>query len=207
MANWLYEIFNFGRFKKEESAEEASRRLVNFTLKSAFEVFKDEEFRRYFDFFRQKREEQDRLFNELGLTGLCLLLFTLDDIYLMSRDRIHFWREVRQKTSEMFKSWLRDLSISSQYVSFWARLIDKRYEEYQKDQREVRRELERHDKEFVQNDDEAAKSAYVRFVAIAIGAIHHLRKGKVSARDPFFSHLKTWLGILNIQLEKEILRF
>ena len=199
-------IFGFNGPKTEESADETSRRLIDFVLKSVFEVFKDEEFRRYFNFFRQREEEQDRLFNELGVTGLCLLLFALDDIYLKSHDKIHFWREVRQKTPQMFQGWLKELGIHRKHISPWGKLIKMRYQEYQIDRKEVRQELEKHDKEFSAYEGEAAKSAYVRFMAVAIGAIHHLRRGKTNPKDPFFSHLRTWLSILDIQLEKEILR-
>lgn len=206
MLNWISEFFYFNKQKLEESVDETGRRLIDFVLKSAFEVFKDEEFRRYFDFFRQRKEEQDRLFNELSLTGLCLLLFNLDDIHLKSYDKIHFWREVRQKTPQMFQGWLKELGISGQHISPWGKLIKTRYQEYQTDRQKVRQELEKHDKEFAVHEMEAAKNAYVRFMAVAIGAIHHLRRGKTNPKDPFFSHLRTWLSILDIQLEKEILK-
>ena len=206
MLNWIYKFFSFNKRKLEESVDDISHRLVKFVLDSAFEVFKDDEFRRYFDFNRQKNEEQDRLFNELSLTGLCLLLLTLDDIVSRTYDKIRFWREVRQRTPKMFQSWLKEIGVPRKNISIWSKLIMARCEEYQKDQIEIRREMERHDKEFSAYDNEAAKETYVRFMAIAIGAIHHLRQNKVNPSDPFFSHLRTWLGILNIKLEKEILK-
>lgn len=199
-------IFNFGKLKAGESVDEISQRLVNFVLKSAFEVFKDEEFRRCFDFVRQKQEEQNRLFNELGVTSLCLLLLVLEDVPWRNQEKIHFWREVRQRTPKMFQDWLKELGLPRPYVSLWGELIQMRYKEYQRDRRQVRQELEKYDQEFANFDIEAAKSAYVRFMAVAIGAIHHLRRGKTSPKDPFFRHLQTWLGVLNSLLEKEISR-
>jgi hypothetical protein len=214
MLNWFSKIYGqlvesiFGlkELRTDESVDKVSKRLVDFVLKSAFEVFKDEEFRRYFDFSRQKQEEQDRLFNELGLTAFSLLLLILDEAPSRSQEKIRFWQQVRQRVPEMFQEWLKRIGTPRQYVLLWGQLIKKRYEEYRQDQREVRRELERYNQEFANFDIEAAKSAYIRFMAVAIGAIHHLRRNKTNPKDPFFKHLQTWLGILNSRLEREILQ-
>ncbi len=85
--------------------QEASM-LVRIAADSAFNVFTDEQFRKSIDFDKEKQEEQDRIWNELAVTGLLFLLAFLDD-YLKADDseRRPFWVEVRNAIIPGFTKW------------------------------------------------------------------------------------------------------
>lgn len=208
LSSWLRRQI-LGKQNQEESEElvkETSHSLVVSALNSAHKVFLDRKFREFFDFEKQKQVEQDRLFNELSVTALCLLLFILEDIAVRKKDDVdrYFLEQVRQQIPYVFQDWLLKIGVPKKFASMWAGLIDMRYEEYQKNQQEFKQEMQKRNKVFQKEKSEMAKDAYVRFQSIAIDAIHHLRRGKTNPKDPFYKHLLTWLGVLNIQLEKKI---
>ena len=99
--------------------QEASM-LVRLIADSAFNVFTDEQFRKSIDFDKEKQEEQDRIWNELAVTGLLFLLAFLDD-YLKADDleRREFWAEVNNEIVSEFIKWLEELKIPDEFVKVW----------------------------------------------------------------------------------------
>lgn len=207
MLKLFFKFFAPRKISEEELIKETSKELVNFVVSSAFKVFKDEEFRKQFNFSEQENIEQDRLFNELSLTSICLLLLLLDTASdWWQNEKRYFWQKVKSRIAERFQEWLKELGISQKYVSFWGKLIKMRYNEYKRDLPKLYQASGIVDPEFIKSDDERRKVGYVRFMAVSIGAIHHLRKGKANPKDPFFKELRTWLEVLNSQLEEKIVR-
>lgn len=201
----------FSKFFRREKLSEAklikrtSRELMDLVAKSAFRVFRDEEFRRQFNFSKIEQVEQDRLFNELEVTALCLLLFVLEEAEEWVRtERIIFWQRVRQRIVKDFLGWLRELKIAPQYISLWKKVIEMRYKEYKEWLPKIYQGAGIADPKFIESTDERRKTTYTRFMTIAIGAIHHLRRGETNPKDPFFKEVRTWLEVLNHQLEEKI---
>lgn len=195
------------KISEEELIKETSKELVNFVINSAFKIFKDEEFRKQFNFLEQEKIEQDRLFNELSLTSICLLLLLLDTASdWWQNEKRYFWQKVKSRIAKRFQEWLKELGISQKYVSLWEKLIKMRYNEYKKNLPKLYQASGMVDPEFIKSDDERRKVGYARFMAVSIGAIHHLRKGEANPKDPFFKELRTWLEVLNSQLEEKIVR-
>lgn len=190
---------------EDKLVERRSRELVSFVAHSAFHIFKDGEFRQQFDFSKQGRTEQDRLFNEFTLSAFCLLLFILEDASAWGREeRVFFWQRVRQGIIKNFLDWFKEIGVPSKYISLWRKVIDMRHKEYKEDLPKMYEASGEADPEFIKSNNERYKESYVRLMTIAIGALHHLRRGKTSPQDPFFKELRVWLEVLNTQLEKKI---
>lgn len=196
----------FGKEKDEEwLAKRTSQKLINFVVHSAFRVYKDEEFRDQFNFFSLDKVEQDRLFNELEITALCFLLFILDSANEWARfEKVIFWQKVRQRVIKDFLNWLKELKIPSQHTLLWRKVIKMRYNEYREDWPKIYQVAGLADPKFIKSNKERRKKGYVRIMTIAIGALYHLRRGKTSPKDAFFKELRTWLEVLNSQLEEKI---
>lgn len=188
----------------EKYAEEISEKLIKFVIKSALRVFKDGEFRRNFNFAILKGKETDRLYNELSITAIVLLMLTLDDVAQRKGEEVYFWREVREKIPQVFKNWLLKLGLTNNIASTWIKAIDSRYEEYQGHQREYRHIMEEKNKYFAKIKNEAAKDSYVRFQTVALGSFPHIKKERYRNYKPSIKYLKNWLAVLNKQIESRI---
>lgn len=187
--------------------KKTSQGLIKFVSQSAFKVFKDDEFRKQFNFLKIEKMEQDRLFNELTVSAICLLLFVLEDwVKWLNVEKANFWQKVREGIVKDFLNWLKELKIAQEYIDLWEKVIEMRYQEYKERLPKIYQGVGMADPKFIESNDEQRKAGYVRFMTIAIGAIHHLRRGKTNPKDPFFKELRTWLEVLNSQLEEKILK-
>jgi len=59
--------------------EKFSKKIIEYIARSGFKVWQDKNFRRMVDFKNLSQTEQDRIFNEIEVTGLGLLALYLDD--------------------------------------------------------------------------------------------------------------------------------
>jgi hypothetical protein len=188
----------------EKLADKTSQDLVLFALNSAFKVFRDNEFRSFFNYTKQPRAEQDRLFNELGLTSICLLLFAIEDISYLNDEERYFWQNVKEKIPIFFEGWLLNLGIDKKHINIWSSLIEKRCKEYQRCQVKYRQIKNSYDKDFANDENERLKDFYIRYQAVSIGSLFHFRKKGTDIKDPLLKYLKTWLSVLNGQIEKKV---
>ena len=188
----------------EKIAEKTSKELVIVALNSAFRVFNDSEFRGYFDFSKQPGGEKDRLLNEIGLTSICLLVSVIEDISYRNEGEKYYWQNVKDKIPEIFKTWLSSLGIEKKHVDTWSRLIEGRCKEYHKCEVIYRQAKIKYDRSFANDNNEVLKDFYVRYQALSFGSIYHLRKGEPNKDDPLYKYLRTWLSVLNNQIEKKV---
>lgn len=188
----------------EKYAEDESRKLVKFVVKSAFRVFKDGEFRKKFDYYQLEYKEIDRIYNELSITAIVLLMFVLDDTSQRKGQEIYFWQEVRANIPIVFKKWLKGLGVKEKAVNMWLEILEYRYKEYNRYQKYYRSELEKYDQYFVQFKNEMLKDSYVRFRAIALGSYIHLKKKQNKNKQLAIKYLINWLAVLNKQIESRV---
>src|SRR3989344_2572201 len=176
-ANKVFMFFLFRwLFGKFIQPEQEGRFLVKIVSGSAYQVFLDESFRELADFKRQNEEEQNRIFNELVVTGLGLLLLLIDDKLPNIKDeRKNFWKEVRDKVPELFTEWLESLGIAKTYVGIWAKLIDLRMDEYLKDKGMTRNVWA---EELFKENDEEMNDAAVRVETMTVSSLLHITRGK-----------------------------
>jgi hypothetical protein len=177
--------------------QEASM-LVRLVSDSAFKIFTDKQFRESINFEKEKQEEQDRIWNEITVTGLLFLLAFLDD-YLKTddSDRRPFWAEVRNEIVPEFIKWLEELKIPDEFVKIWKKLIDLRMEEF-KDRRQIT--LGMLEKELLDNDAPEFRNAFIRLHTLAISGSMHIARGNDQKIILLKKHLNAWLGVLNLKL-------
>lgn len=202
-ANKVFMFFLFRLlFGKFIQPEQEGRFLVKVVSGSAYQVFLDESFRELVDFKRQNEEEQNRIFNELTVTGLGLLLLLIDDKLPSIKDeRKNFWKEVRDKIPELFTAWLESLGIAKTYVEIWTKLIDLRMDEYLKDRGITRNAWA---EELLKENDEEMNDAAVRVETMTVSSLLHITRGKAKPRSPLHFHMRTWLSALDHKLRKRV---
>ncbi len=196
---------NFWEYNPEKDAEKTSEELVKFVLNSAFDVFRDGQFRKNFNFQEMTKVQRDKVYNELSITALCFTMFLIDDLAEIRAEEIYFWQQVKDKIPVIFKNWLEKLKIGEKSINYWEKLLDKRYEDYRLCQRNYRLQMENIDKNFSKSKNDILKNDFIRFQALSFGSMYHIRKGKIKDNDPISKYLKTWLAILNKQVLKKVL--
>lgn len=181
--------------------QEASM-LVRFVADSAFKVFIDEQFRKSIDFEKETQEEQDRIWNELAVTGLLFLLVFLDD-YLKTNDsdRHLFWDDVRSEIIPEFIKWLEELNIPGEFIKVWRKLIDLRLEEF-KERREIIFKM--YNKEISDENNPEVKDAFIRLETLVISGAMHITRGNDQKIILLKKYLNAWLGVLNSKLDEKI---
>lgn len=189
-------IRNFIRFWKYNTIpahlETHSRKAVLFGSRLALELFRDKRFRGYLKFSEISEEEQNRIFNELTVTNLVLLMLLLDQVTREisdDEDKKEFYQALRQAVPEYFKGFIRRIGIPDEYAKIWDKLVDLRYDEYVKDALEVRGEFLNHQ----DLADLALDRNVVIFQAIAFGLYHHLVRGKVIKDDLVYKYIQPYL--------------
>ena len=179
--------------------------LVRRAAASAYGVFINPDFRRLVNWSAQSEQEQDRIFNELLVTGIALLDLIIDaKLPDIKPGRQHFWRGVKGKVPESFCDWLAGLGIAGQFVDMWKKLIDMRVKEYFDEQKQTRAAWAR---EFKDHPDKSILTeAAARLETVVVGSMLHITRGKAStaADDPLRRHLRTWISVLDHRLNERV---
>lgn len=174
--------------------EKVAKKVVENIANSSFRIFKDEDIRKMLDFSKIAQTEQDRIFNEFVVTGLSLAILIAETISELSEEKSNSFRKLRGGLIDYYPSWLKELGVEEQYCGIWRKLIQMRCDEYRKDFKECQDHL----------PDPKKANPWVSIVAI--GGLHHLRRGKTSPEDFLFKHLLAWLKFLADDIEKVFLK-
>ncbi|RJQ37964.1 hypothetical protein C4559_02695 [Candidatus Microgenomates bacterium] len=163
-------------------------KAVMLIAQSSFELWKSKDFRALVSFEKIDQTEQDRIFNELEVTALGLLM-------LYSQET--FSSELRDLVVNNFLNLMSGLGIEEQFIDIWRKLIAKRFEEYKKDYNEAL-EVSKDMKEF--KNEEKLRITWSRIETLVIDGLTHIRKGKVDEQDPLWSVLRKWLIVVDASL-------
>ncbi len=175
--------------------ERVSGRLLSQVTHAAWDIFRSPELRRLMTFEKIDQTEQDRIFNELVVCGLTLVLLSLETVTRMVEDDAKvFTQSLRQDLSIAYARQLGQLGIAKKYQRLWNRLVEMRCDEYREDWLEYRAQL----------PDPEHANPWPK--VIAIGGLHHLRRGKTSPQDPMFSQLIAWIHRLDAAVTKTMTR-
>lgn len=158
----------------------------------AFQLFRDQQFRQLTKFDSLTQTEQDRIFNELIVSYLVLVMFVLESNDLKKLDdEKEFFLEVKEKMPEAHVQVLADLGIPIEFQKQWLQLIDMRYTEYVKDKNTIREEaiaVHAQEKE-LSVDDHLDIQLLLPVHTVAIGLHHHILRGKIKGEDELFMYL------------------
>lgn len=185
--------------------EEEADFLVRRAASSGYNIFINPDFRKLINFAEQSEEEQNRIFNELVVTGICLLdLIIATKLTDIKPERQHFWLDVRKKIPDTFCGWLSVLGLAGEFTNIWKKLIALRVKEYLDGQKEIK---EAWANKFKNHPDyEVLTESAARIENITVGCMLHITRGNANkaADDPLRRHLRAWLLQLNNQLYKRV---
>lgn len=173
----------------EQMSDATATALTQAAANSAFRLFRDRQFRRAARFERLGQTEQDRIFNELVVSFIALLLLILEAPDLrIEPDLRDYLKIVHKAIPSMYLTHLKSIGVQTQHLRDWETLLSMRHEEYARDRHEVRAAAMQMGSNGKNLDlDELSKIQILLPVqTVAIGCHHHLCRGETAGLDDLF---------------------
>ena len=184
-------------------AEATAAGLAQAAASVAFRLFRDKQFRRLAGIERLSQAEQDRIFNELVVASLVLIMLLLEAPDLrVAREFQSYLAGLNKRIPKAYVDHLETLGIESSHLRDWEKLIAMRYEEYARDRHDVRAaamQIESSEKR-LDLDDLAKIQMLVPVQAVAIGCHHHICRGHTEGRDDLFKLTLRSLSMFYVEL-------
>jgi hypothetical protein len=187
----------------DQMAEETAAVLVQAAGSSAFQLFKDKQFRRLARFEQLSQTEQDRIFNELVVAAVVLIMLVLEapDLRIAAEFR-GYLSDLSKKISKAHLDYLKSMGVQTGHLRSWEKLIAMRYKEYARDRHDVRAaamEIESAEKG-LNLDNLSRIQMLVPVQTVAIGCHHHICRGDTKGRDDLFKLTLNSLSGFYVQL-------
>jgi hypothetical protein len=187
----------------DQMAEVTAAGLSQAATASAYELFCDKEFRRMAGFERLSQVKQDRIFNELVVAFLVLIMLLLDAPDLrVPRELRNYLADLNKRISQAHVDHLKTLGVETHHIRDWERLISMRYEEYARDKHEVRgaaMQIESANQS-LDLDGLSRIQLLVPVQAVSIGCHHHICRGNTAGRDDLFKQILKSLSRFYVEL-------
>jgi len=187
----------------DQMAEVTAAGLSQAAAASAYELFCGKEFRRTGGLERLSQTEQDRIFNELLVAFLVLIMLMLEAPDLrVPRELRDYLADLNKRISEAHVEHLRTLGVETNHLRDWEKLISMRYEEYARDKHEVRgaaMQIESAEKS-LDLDGLSRIQLLVPLQAVSIGCHHHICRGNTDGRDDLFKQILKSLSKFYVEL-------
>ena len=171
---------------------------------AAFQLFSDEKFRQLAKFDSIEKVEQDRIFNELVLATLTVLMLTMDARDLrVPEEMMEYYQLLKEELPKVHIDYLASMGIEKNYLRDWEKLIQMRYQEYDEDKlkaREAAMEVEAREKGELDIKDLEGIQLLLPVQTVAIGCHHHICRSKTEGRDELFKLTLKWLGRFYVQI-------
>ena len=187
----------------DEMADFTATNLADVSAHMAFRLFRDKRFRQLAEFDKLSQAEHDRIFNELVLANLIMIMLILEapDLRIEKEFR-GYLRDLHEKLPKAYVKNLEKLGIEPEHLRDWDKLIAMRYEEYAKDRHNVRAaamQLESEDRD-ISLADLSGIQIMLPVEAVAIGCHHHVCRGKTEGRDELFKAMLRSLSKFYVQI-------
>jgi len=173
----------------DQMADATAGALVKVAINNAFQLFRDKKFRRLSSFDTLTQGEQERVFNELIVTYVVLVVLLLEAPDLrVPREFRDYLIDLKEKIPKAHTDYLRTLGVETEHLRDWEKLVSLRYDEYAKERHEVRSaamQIESSEKA-LDLDDLSKIQMLVPLQAVAIGCHHHVCRGDTKGRDELF---------------------
>ena len=187
----------------DQMAEATAAGLAQAAASVAFRLFRDKQFRRLAGIERLSQVEQDRIFNELVVASLVLIMLLLEAPDLrVAREFQSYLAGLNKRIPKAYVDHLETLGIESSHLRDWEKLIAMRYEEYARDRHDVRAaamQIESSEKR-LDLDDLAKIQMLVPVQAVAIGCHHHICRGHTEGQDDLFKLVLRSLSMFYVEL-------
>jgi len=187
----------------DQMAKATGAGLSQAAAASAYELFCDKEFRRMAGLERLSQGEQDRIFNELVVAFLVLIMLLLEAPDLrVPRELRNYLADLNKRISEAYVEHLRTLGVETNHLRDWEKLISMRYEEYARDKHQVRgaaMQIESAEKR-LDLDGLSRIQLLVPVQAVSIGCHHHICRGNTDGQDDLFKQILKSLSKFYVEL-------
>jgi hypothetical protein len=173
----------------DQMADATAAALVQAAARSAFQLFRDRQFHLLAGFEQLSKVEQDRIFNELVVACIVLIVLVLEAPDLRVADELHSYLSgLNKKVPRAYVDQLRSLGVEAKYLRDWEKLISMRYEEYARDRHDVRAAAMQigSSEKALDLEDLSKIQMLVPVQTVAIGCHHHICRGKTEGRDELF---------------------
>lgn len=184
-------------------ADTTAAGLAQAAAGSAFQLFRDKQFRRLAGIEQLSQTEQDRVFNELVVAFVVLIMLLLEAPDLRVSGEFRAYLAALNKTiPKAHVDHLRTLGVETNHLRDWEKLIAMRYEEYARDRHDVRAaamQIESSEKG-LDLDDLSKIQMLVPVQAVAIGCHHHICRGDTEGRDDLFKLTLKSLSLFYVEL-------
>jgi hypothetical protein len=187
-----------------QMAEETAGALVRAASGDAFKLFRDKQFRQLAGFDQKSQTEQDRIFNELVVASVVLIMLILEAPDLRVAGEFKgYLSDLIKKIPKAHVDYLKESGVKSKkHLKEWKKLIDMRYKEYARDKHDVRAaamQIESSEKG-LDLDDLSKIQMLVPVQAVAIGCHHHICRGDPDGQDELFKVTLRALSKFYVQL-------
>ncbi len=187
----------------DEMAAVTAANLSQTAAASAYELFRNGDFRGAAGLALLGQVEEDRIFNELvvGFLALIMLLLEAPDLRASQELREHF-AGLNKRIPEAYVENLKSLGVGANYLRDWEKLISMRYEEYARDKHHVRStamQIESAEKT-LDLDTLSRIQLLVPVQAVSIGCHHHICRGNTVGRDELFKKILQSLTKFYVEL-------
>jgi len=188
----------------DETAGLTAASLSQAAAASAYELFCDKEFRRMAGLEQMSQVEQDRIFNELVVAFLALIMLLLEAPDLrIPRELRNYLADLHKRIPAAYLENLKSLGVEAAHLRDWEKLISMRYEEYARDKHEVRgAAMQIASAEKTLDLDRLSKiQLLVPVQAVSIGCHRHICRGNTAAgQDALFKHIIKSLANFYVEL-------
>jgi len=187
----------------EQMAQATAAGLAQTAAGAAFHLFREKQFRRLAGFEQLSQVEQDRIFNELVVAFVVLIMLLLEapDLRVAGESRDYLAGLIKS-VPKAHVNHLRTLGVETNHLRDWEKLMALRYEEYARDRHDVRAaamQLESAEKS-LDLDDLSKIQLLVPVQAVAIGCHHHICRGDTAGRDELFKLTLRSLSMFYVEL-------
>jgi hypothetical protein len=188
----------------DQMADETASALVRTAASSSFELFRDKKFRQLAGFGQISQTEEDRIFNELVVASVVLIMLVLEAPDLrVAKEFKEYLTDLIKKIPKAHLDYLKESGVKSKkHLREWKMLIDLRYKEYARDKHDVRAaamQIESSEKG-LDLDDLSKIQMLVPVQAVAIGCHHHICRGETDGQDDLFKLTLRALSKFYVQL-------
>ena len=187
----------------DQMADATAAVLAQAAAGSAFRVFRNKQFQRLADFEQLSQAEQDRVFNELVLASVVLIMLVLEAPDLRAAGEFRdYLADLNKRIPKAYVDYLRTLTVETKHLQDWEKLIAMRYEEYARGRHDVRAaamQIKSSEKD-LDLDDLSKIQMVVPVQAVAIGCHHHICRGNTEGQDELFKLMLRSLSRFYVEL-------
>jgi hypothetical protein len=180
-----------------KSPELVAQNITRLVAKRSFSFFKSRKFRKLSHLDEKDQVEQDRIFNEIVISGMVLGVLMFDTAAENRTDKgmKQYFNELSLELTNSYGNWLIELGSEKKHAELFKKLIKMRSEEYRKDYEENKKEVG------------SVKKTNVWLPIVSTGAFFHITRGDAKPdRDKYyFLNFRVFIGDLSIAILKKVL--